>query len=84
MADFKLNREGAKQVKAFQYGLESIISQDWLKLFDSNELLKLFCGDQSGAIDIDDWERNTSYDNVSDAASVPVRLFWQVVRSLTT
>lgn len=28
VADFKLNREGARQVKAFQFGLESIISQD--------------------------------------------------------
>ncbi|CCW68002.1 unnamed protein product [Phytomonas sp. Hart1] len=84
VADFKLNREGFQQTRAFQLGLEAIIKPAWLQLFDSNELLKLFSGDESGKIDIDNWRAHTVYERPEDAESVPVRIFWRVVESLTT
>ncbi|CCW61701.1 unnamed protein product [Phytomonas sp. EM1] len=84
VADFKLNREGSEQTRAFQAGLEAIVKPVWLQLFDSNELLKLFSGDESGKIDIEDWKAHTVYQKPEDAESVPVRIFWEVVESLTT
>lgn len=84
IADYKLNREGAVQTRAFQAGLQSVISSTWLQLFDSNELLKLFGGDHSGRIDIADWRKHTVYQHPEDVESVPVRIFWEVVTSLST
>lgn len=84
IADFKLNREAAEQTGAFCAGLRTIFHQNWLRLFDSNEVGKLFGGDEAGQIDLADWKENTVYDRPEDVNAVPVRLFWDVVTSLTS
>lgn len=84
VANFKLNGEAASQTNAFRVGLERVLRRSWLQLFDSNELLSLFGGDRSGRIDLADWRRHTVYQDPEDETSVPVRLFWEVVESLTT
>ncbi|KPA83101.1 putative ubiquitin-protein ligase [Leptomonas pyrrhocoris] len=83
VADFKLNREAADQTRAFCAGLHSVLDSNRLLLFDSNEVGKLFGGDESGEIDLQDWKENTVYDGAEDAAKPQARLFWDVVESLT-
>ncbi|KAK7194211.1 ubiquitin-protein ligase [Novymonas esmeraldas] len=83
VADFKLNREAAEQTRAFCVGLRTIIDPNRLRLFDSNEVGKLFGGDETGQIDLADWKENTVYDNPADVGTPQVRLFWEVVESLT-
>ncbi|CBH11735.1 ubiquitin-protein ligase, putative [Trypanosoma brucei gambiense DAL972] len=82
IADFKLNRETAKQTRAFRSGLESIVHRSWLRLFDSNEVMKLFGGDVECNIDVEDWKQHTQYHVPDDATSKPVQVFWEVVQSL--
>ncbi|ORC90979.1 putative ubiquitin-protein ligase [Trypanosoma theileri] len=84
MADFKLNRESARQTKAFQNGLERIVDQSWLRLFDSKEIMKLFGGDAESAINVADWKRHTQYHDAKDVESKPVKLFWKVVESMSS
>nr|ACS87860.1 putative ubiquitin-protein ligase [Angomonas deanei] len=83
VADFKLNREAAEQTRAFCAGLHAVLDSNRLRLFDSNEVGKLFGGDESGEIDLQDWKENTVYDNADDVNKPQVRLFWDVVESLT-
>ncbi|RNF12748.1 putative ubiquitin-protein ligase [Trypanosoma rangeli] len=83
VACFKLNHESARQTKAFLEGLKMIVDLSWLKLFDSNELMKLFGGDAEGAIDVADWRRHTQYHSADDEESAPVHYFWQVVESMS-
>ncbi|KPI90433.1 putative Ubiquitin-protein ligase [Leptomonas seymouri] len=83
VADFKLNREAADQTRAFCAGLHSVLDSNRLVFFDSNEVGKLFGGDESGGIDLQDWKANTVYDSADDAEKPQVRLFWDVVESLT-
>ncbi|KAG5497860.1 hypothetical protein GH5_02652 [Leishmania sp. Ghana 2012 LV757] len=83
VADFKLNREAAEQTRAFCLGLRSVIDTNRLRLFDSNEVGKLFSGDETGQIDLEDWKQNTVYDKPEDVDAPQVRLFWDVVESLT-
>ncbi|ESL07485.1 hypothetical protein TRSC58_04825 [Trypanosoma rangeli SC58] len=83
VASFKLNHESARQTKAFLEGLGMIVDLSSLKLFDSNELMKLFGGDADGAIDVADWRRHTQYHSADDEESAPVHYFWQVVESMS-
>jgi ubiquitin-protein ligase E3 C len=83
VADFKLNREAAEQTQAFCAGLHSVLDSNRLLLFDSNEVGKLFAGDEGGEIDLQDWKENTVYDSPDDVNKLQVRLFWEVVESLT-
>ncbi|CCD13055.1 unnamed protein product [Trypanosoma congolense IL3000] len=83
IADFRLNREAAKQIQAFQEGLESVVPSTWLRLFDSDEIRKLFAGDAECSIDVEDWMRHTQYHRPDDANSTPVQVFWQVVRHMS-
>lgn len=83
VADFKLNREAADQTRAFCAGLHAVLDSNRLRLFDSNEVGKLFGGDENGAIDLQDWKENTVYDSPDDVKKPQVRLFWDVVESLT-
>nr|CAJ2477552.1 unnamed protein product [Leishmania braziliensis] len=83
VADFKLNREAAEQTCAFCSGLRSVIDANRLRLFDSNEVGMLFGGDETGEIDLVDWKENTVYDQPEDVDTPQVRLFWDVVESLT-
>ena len=83
VADFKLNRETAEQTKAFCAGLHTVLDSNRLQLFDSNEVGKLFGGDESGEIDLQDWKEHTVYDNPDDVNKPQVHLFWDVVESLT-
>ncbi|GET90697.1 ubiquitin-protein ligase, putative [Leishmania tarentolae] len=83
VADFKLNREAAEQTRVFCAGLHSVIDTNRLGLFDSNEVGKLFGGDETGQIDLEDWKANTVYDKPEDVNAPQVQLFWDVVESLT-
>ncbi|KAG5498603.1 hypothetical protein JKF63_02889 [Porcisia hertigi] len=83
VADLKLNREAADQTNAFCSGLHSVIDENRLRLFDSNEVGQLFGGDETGQIDLEDWKENTVYNQPEDKDTPPVRLFWDVVESLS-
>jgi hypothetical protein len=89
-ADFKLNRENGPQLRAFQRGLHQVVDPSWLKIFDSNELMLLFRGDESHCgLDVEDWRRNTVYvthHNKAEegGADAPVvEYFWTVVQMMT-
>nr|CCC48395.1 putative ubiquitin-protein ligase, fragment [Trypanosoma vivax Y486] len=83
VADFKLNRQSARQTRAFQTGLEHIVDRSLLRLFDSKEVMKLFGGDAESDIDVEDWKRYTQYHDASDAGSTAVEIFWNVVTLMT-
>lgn len=84
VADFRLNREGLHQTKAFRTGLQTIITPTILELFDCRETTKLLCGDSTGVIDVEDWKEHTTYYNTKDVEHPSVKLFWRVVESLST
>jgi hypothetical protein len=83
-ADFKLNRENKKQADAFRSGLFDIVEENWLKVFDANELQFLLRGaDEATGLDVEDWKQHTHYGHGYDESSPPVQHFWAAVRSMT-
>eukprot|EP01062_Namystynia_karyoxenos_P029217 TRINITY_DN21995_c0_g1_i3.p1 TRINITY_DN21995_c0_g1~~TRINITY_DN21995_c0_g1_i3.p1 ORF type:complete len:980 (+),score=345.59 TRINITY_DN21995_c0_g1_i3:89-2941(+) len=83
MAHYKLNYQIADQAKAMRDGLQEVISPELLRMFDANELQVLLSGHDSGqGLDIDDWERHTTYGQGYHANHHTVRMFWEVVREM--
>jgi hypothetical protein len=61
VANYRLYKAINPQIDAFMKGLNSVIPQETLKIFDNRELELLISGLQ--IIDIDDLRENTLYQN---------------------
>lgn len=84
LADFRLNRENELQIKAFQGGLYDVVEASVLQLFGCNELEMLFQGtDGTVGLDVDDWERNTEYQQPTTRDDPRVSYFWHAIRTMS-
>lgn len=79
MADFKLNKQIAKQCYAFRKGLHDVVPAEWLQLFDWRELQTMISGSAS-PVNIADLKENTRYSGEYNAKHATIKLFWQVVQ----
>lgn len=77
MTEWRFTRGQEEQTKAFLDGFNDVIPLEWLHYFDERELELLLCGMQK--IDIDDWQRHTTYRHYN-RNSKQIIWFWQFVR----
>ena len=77
MTEWRFTRGQEEQTKAFLDGFEDVMPLQWLRYFDERELELLLCGMQE--IDIDDWQRHTTYRHYK-RNSKQIVWFWQFVR----
>ncbi|XP_066959810.1 ubiquitin-protein ligase E3C [Macrobrachium rosenbergii] len=79
MADYKLNKQIAKQSQAFKKGVCDVVQSEWLQMFDWRELQMLISG-ASVPIDIGDLMDNTRYGGIYNSEHPTIIAFWQVVK----
>ena len=77
MTEWRFTRGQEEQTKAFLDGFSDVMPLEWLRYFDERELELLLCGMQK--IDIDDWQRHTTYRHYK-SSSKQITWFWQFVR----
>ncbi|XP_028411052.1 E3 ubiquitin-protein ligase HACE1-like [Dendronephthya gigantea] len=80
VADLKLTRAIRRQICSFLDGFHEFIPHSLVSLFDEYELELLMSG--LPEVDMDDWEKNTTYANGYDAECPVIVWFWKVLRSL--
>lgn len=78
IANYKLNTVLGPQTKAFLQGVGSIISLDWLGMFNANELQMLISGGKAN-IDIADLKANCVYSNGFHIQHPTIVAFWQAL-----
>lgn len=78
IANYKLNTVLGPQTKAFLQGVGSIISLDWLGMFNANELQMLISGGKA-SIDIADLKANCVYSNGYHIQHPTIVAFWQAL-----
>uniref|UniRef100_A0A6A7FRB2 Ubiquitin-protein ligase E3C n=1 Tax=Hirondellea gigas TaxID=1518452 RepID=A0A6A7FRB2_9CRUS len=78
MADFKLNKQIAKQCYAFRKGLHDVVPAEWLQLFDWKELQTMISG-AAAPVNIADLKENSKYAGEYFNKHPTIKLFWQVV-----
>jgi ubiquitin-protein ligase E3 B len=61
MADFRLNKQLSKQVKALLTGFYNVVYPTWLRRFNAPELQRLVSGDDV-PLDVEDLRRNANYE----------------------
>ncbi|KAJ2000095.1 ubiquitin-protein ligase (E3), partial [Coemansia thaxteri] len=88
IAQVKLVKQINEPVNAFLSGLHAIIPPVWLSLLFASplELSRLLCGD-SGAIDVSNWKRHTTYEGAYRAKGSEhptIAAFWNVVEHSLT
>ncbi|CAK9805958.1 E3 ubiquitin-protein ligase Su(dx) [Anthophora plagiata] len=76
MTEWRMTRGIEDQTKAFLEGFNSVVPLEWLKYFDERELELMLCGMQE--IDVEDWQRNTTYRHYT-RNSKQILWFWQFV-----
>ncbi|KAK7496832.1 hypothetical protein BaRGS_00011812 [Batillaria attramentaria] len=67
------------QMKAFMKGVNALIPQNLLQIFDENELELLMCGLQD--IDVNDWKQHTAYKGEYNPNHPVIVNFWKAVYS---
>eukprot|EP00939_MAST-03C_sp_MAST-3C-sp1_P002546 g2546.t1 len=83
MANYRLNRETARQSRAFLRGLREIIPARWLGMFAPRELQRLI-GGSVGKVDVRDMRSHTRLvGGYEDGARHIIKWFWEVVESFT-
>mmetsp|Transcript_63666 Transcript_63666/g.105629 ORF Transcript_63666/g.105629 Transcript_63666/m.105629 type:complete len:165 (+) Transcript_63666:1-495(+) len=74
------------QVKCFRRGLHRVIPEDIVQrmaeLMTVKEIELMVCG--ADEIDVEDWQKNTQYENGYTADSRSVRWFWEVVHTFSS
>ncbi|KAK2178730.1 hypothetical protein NP493_532g03047 [Ridgeia piscesae] len=70
-----------EQMNAFMSGLNELIPQHQLSIFDANEIELLMAGIQD--IDVNDWKKHTKYRGNYNANHPVIINFWKAVYSLT-
>ncbi|XP_005105292.1 E3 ubiquitin-protein ligase Su(dx) [Aplysia californica] len=79
MTNWRFTRGVEEQTKAFLAGFNEVVPLQWLQYFDERELELMLCGMQE--IDVDDWEKNTTYRHYQ-RNSKQVAWFWKMVREI--
>ncbi|CAH1797217.1 unnamed protein product [Owenia fusiformis] len=68
-----------KQMQAFRDGINDLIPQNFLTIFDANELELLLCGLQD--VDVNDWKHHTAYRGEYGPNHPVIINFWKAVYS---
>ncbi|KAL8604017.1 hypothetical protein ACOMHN_039061 [Nucella lapillus] len=79
MTAWRFTRGVEEQTKAFLEGFNEVVPLQWLQYFDERELELMLCGMQE--IDVDDWEKSTTYRHYQ-RNSKQVVWFWKFVREI--
>ena len=66
------------QVEALLKGFYEIIPQKLISIFNYNELELVISG--SPKIDIEDWKKNTQYENYNENTPI-IKYFWEIIES---
>jgi ubiquitin-protein ligase E3 C len=62
VSKYRLDRDAMNKVcNAFRAGILSVIQEQWLKMFNAEELQMLISGAGSGGLDLDDMQRHVQY-----------------------
>lgn len=80
LAHYKLNVVAARESAAFVRGFRDLIPAKWVQLFSPSEL-QMLLGGSVNTIDVDDWERHTTYGGGYHPSQAPVQWFWDIVRN---
>ncbi len=85
VADYWLNRQIKSQYSHFVAGLTDLISLNWLRMFNANELQTLISG-ASVSIDVKDMRANTKYAGSNEEGDFSdthpyIEQFWRLVSS---
>lgn len=79
LANYKLNVQAASASAAFLQGFRDLIPAKWVQMFSPAEL-QMLIGGSANSIDVDDWERHTTYGGGYHPSQATVQWFWDIVR----
>ncbi|XP_057586381.1 ubiquitin-protein ligase E3C isoform X5 [Hippopotamus amphibius kiboko] len=82
VADYRLNRQIRQHCLAFRQGLANVVSLEWLRMFDQQELQVLISGAQV-PISLEDLKSFTNYSGGYSADHPVIKVFWRVVEGFT-
>lgn len=83
LANYKLNIESYRAVRAFTQGLHSLLPEVLLRFFNGNELQQVISGENNRRLDIQDLRRNTVYGGGFDDQDPYVDEFWALIDSFS-
>lgn len=79
MANYKLNVLSSSESAAFLKGFRDLIPAKWIQMFSPAEL-QMLIGGSANNIDIDDWEKHTTYGGGYHPSQLAIQWFWDIVR----
>ena len=82
MARYRLNTQLQAQLQCFLHGLQQVIPQEWIEMFNEEELQQLISG-LEGPLDLDDFRAHTVYSGGYDNDHPVIQTFWIVLESLS-
>ncbi|XP_023081097.1 ubiquitin-protein ligase E3C isoform X1 [Piliocolobus tephrosceles] len=82
VADYRLNRQIRQHCLAFRQGLANVVSLEWLRMFDQQEIQVLISGAQV-PISLEDLKSFTNYSGGYSADHPVIKVFWRVVEGFT-
>ncbi|XP_060052848.1 ubiquitin-protein ligase E3C isoform X2 [Erinaceus europaeus] len=82
VADYRLNRQIRQHCLAFRQGLANVVSLEWLRMFDQQEIQVLISGAQV-PICLEDLKSFTNYSGGYSADHPVIQAFWRVVEGFT-
>lgn len=82
VADYRLNRQIRPHCLAFRQGLANVVSLEWLRMFDQQEIQVLISGAQV-PISLEDLKSFTNYSGGYSAEHPVIKVFWRVVEGFT-
>eukprot|EP00884_Botryococcus_braunii_P007124 jgi/Botrbrau1/16412/Bobra.0142s0012.1 len=84
VANYRLNNEQMQGAcKAFRNGLLMVVRDQWLKMFNGEELQMLISGGGTGRIDLDDLRKHVQYAGGYHEEHPVILHLWQALESLT-
>ena len=78
LANFKLNVQLKRQLMAFMQGLQDLVNQEWIALFNDSELQELISGSAKG-FDLEDMRKNMHYSGGYNESHPVIKMFWDTV-----
>ncbi|XP_048196495.1 ubiquitin-protein ligase E3C [Perognathus longimembris pacificus] len=82
VADYRLNKQIRPHCLAFRQGLANVVSLEWLRMFDQQEIQVLISGAQV-PISLEDLKSFTNYSGGYSAEHPVIKIFWRVVEGFT-
>ncbi|CAG8496391.1 2011_t:CDS:10 [Funneliformis caledonium] len=83
MADYKLNKQAKEQTRAFINGFQSMIPENWLRMFSPPELQRVLSGEDVNW-DVSDLRKYTLYQNGYFDQHRSIRHFWSILEEMNS